>query len=75
MENMAAVLAPQPTEACDWFARQALLLNSLYRRVPLPGFDNVYKSRAAEMWIGHRGLGAAINQVNAQALPPPPALP
>lgn len=76
MENLAAVLAPQPTEACDWFARQAgLLLNSLYRRVPLPGFDNVYKSRAAEMWIGHRGLAAAINQVNAQALPPPPALP
>ena len=78
MENLAAVVVTeQVTEACDWFQRQAaLMLNHLYRREPLPKVNGIYKSRVAEMWIQHRGdLVPAINRVNADAQPPPPALP
>jgi hypothetical protein len=76
MENCAAVVGRPGTEAAGWFQQQAaLLLNYLYRRAPLPGADGIYKSRAAEMWIEHRGLASAINQVNAQAGTPPPELP
>jgi hypothetical protein len=76
MENMAAIVKPQATVAASWYQRQAaLLLNHLYRREPLPVVNGIYKSRVAEMWIEQRDLAAAINQVNAQAYPPPPALP
>jgi hypothetical protein len=76
MENSAAVVGRPGTEAAGWFQQQAaLLLNSLYRREPLPGADTIYKSRAAELWIEHRGLADAINQVNARAGKPPPSLP
>ena len=76
MENMAAIVKPQATVAADWYQRQAaLLLNHLYRREPLPVVNGIYKSRVAEMWIEHRDLAAAINQVNAQAQSQPPALP
>jgi hypothetical protein len=51
------------------------MLNCLYRREPPPEADGIYKSRAAEMWIAHRGLAAAINRVNAQAGTPLPDLP
>ena len=62
--------------AADWYQRQAALqLNHLYRREPLPLVNGIYKSRVAEMWIKHRDLAAAINQVNAKAQSPPPALP
>ena len=76
MENLAAVVPQQATSACGWFQQQAaLLLNCLYRREPLPVVNGIYKSRVAEMWIEHRSLASAINQVNAQADMPPPALP
>lgn len=78
MENFAAVLQSQDrTTAYRWFQQQAaLLLNCLYRREPPPGARGIYKSRAAELWIAHRGLAAAINTVNAQApATPPPGLP
>jgi hypothetical protein len=76
MENFAAVVPRQGTGANDWFQRQAaLMLNCLYRREPPPEADGIYKSRAAEMWIAHRGLAAAINRVNAQAGTPLPDLP
>ncbi|MGO8955767.1 MAG: hypothetical protein ACLQFR_00110 [Streptosporangiaceae bacterium] len=77
MENLAAVVvAEQVTEACDWFQRQAaVMLNHLYRRAPLPTVNGIYKSRVAEMWIQHRDLVPAINRVNGDAQPPPPALP
>jgi hypothetical protein len=76
VENSAAVVGRPGTEASGWFQQQAaLLLNCLYRREPLPGADGIYKSRAAEMWIGHRGLADTINQVNARAGTPPPSLP
>ena len=52
IENMAAIVRPQATDAADWYQRQAaLLLNHLYRRKPLPVVNGIYKSRVAEMWI------------------------
>jgi hypothetical protein len=76
MENLAAVVPHPATSACGWFQQQAaLLLNCLYRRAPLPVVNGIYKSRAAEMWIEHRGLASAINRVNAQAETPPLELP
>jgi hypothetical protein len=77
MGNLAAVVATEKaTEACDWFQRQAaLMLNHLYRREPLSGVNGIYKSRVAEMWIHHLNLAPAINRVNAETEPPPPALP
>jgi len=77
IQNIAAVVGPQPTRAADWFQRQAaLLLNCLYRRRPLPldGFGSIYKSRVAQLWIDHTELADAINQVNARADQPVPVL-
>jgi hypothetical protein len=76
MENLAAVVRTEEvTEACDWFQRQAaLMLNHLYRRAPLPTFNDIYKSRVAEMWIQHQDLIPHINRVNADAHTPPPVL-
>jgi hypothetical protein len=76
IENLAAAVQQEATDAAGWFQRQAaLLLNSLYRREPLPVVNGIYKSRVAQMWIEHRGLTSAINRVNALAEIPPPALP
>lgn len=53
--------------ACRPFqARAAAMLNALYRNTPLPGADDIYKSRLAELWIGHLGREAAIDAVNAR---------
>ena len=77
MENMAAIVRPQATEALRLVCsdRPPYCSIACTARIPLPEVDDIYKSRVAGMWIDHRGLAAAINRVNAQAQPPPPALP
>ena len=76
MENMAAVVQPAPSIAAGWFQSQAaLVLNSLYRRVPIPEVNGVYRSRLAELWLRERHLVDAINTASQNLPTAPPALP
>lgn len=76
LQNLATLTPASTTVPAAWFqTRAALVLNHLYRRAPLPETSGVYKSQLAELWLRHRGLAAAINQVTAGAASPPTALP
>lgn len=76
VQNLATLTPATPTVPAAWFqSRAAVVLNHLYRRAPLPETAGIYKSRLAELWLNHRGLAAAINDIAASVTSPPPALP
>lgn len=57
LQNLASLVVTAPTIEAEWYRERAVwMLNHIYRAVPAPPAQAIYRSRVAQLWLDERGL-------------------